>query len=361
MRFYIKRGFACLFIFSLMNGVKAQNGNKQIGDYVLLNVGDKVPDFTLNNLINYPSTIAKLSDFGRKLLILDFWSTGCKACILSWPKLLDLQKKFGDKIQIVLINPWQNKTIVLKALEARNKITKVNMTLPCAYGDSSILNLFSVPAIPQIVWIDSAGFVKSITNGDLLNSKNISAILKGEEVDMPQLIGDNEVINPDFSKPLFVNGNGLYAKDFFYYSFLGKGDDYLRPYCGIEVREKNGYSTLTNHSIEDFYRMAYSNRMLIPQPGVYNSYLIPLSLNRIVLNVKDTSNYVEYIGGEKNRKNRDIYQLIAPAPVTAQKLQTMMQADLKRYINLEVHLAKMRKKWLGFACLDTSLISFKKV
>ena len=40
-----------------------------------LEVGDTMPDYTLKNLLNYPTKTAKISDFDVKLLILDFWST----------------------------------------------------------------------------------------------------------------------------------------------------------------------------------------------------------------------------------------------------------------------------------------------
>ena len=75
--------------------------------YQSLKVGDKVPDITFTNLINFHDKTARLSDFKGKLLILDFWNSKCSPCIASWPKLLELQKEYHEEIQIVLVNPLE--------------------------------------------------------------------------------------------------------------------------------------------------------------------------------------------------------------------------------------------------------------
>src|SRR5689334_307281 len=43
--------------------------------YDPVKVGDKMPDYTLVNLINYSKKTAKISDFNNKLVIFDLWGT----------------------------------------------------------------------------------------------------------------------------------------------------------------------------------------------------------------------------------------------------------------------------------------------
>src|SRR5438876_938837 len=74
-----------------------------------LSIGDKVPDITFKNVLNYKSNKAKLSDFKGKLVILDMWSTWCTSCITAFPEMETLQKQFKDKIQILLVNPHNPK------------------------------------------------------------------------------------------------------------------------------------------------------------------------------------------------------------------------------------------------------------
>jgi cytochrome oxidase Cu insertion factor (SCO1/SenC/PrrC family) len=56
-----------------------------------LSIGDKVPDIQFENILNYKSKKAKLSDFKGKLVILDMWSTSCTFCIAAFPKMEELQ------------------------------------------------------------------------------------------------------------------------------------------------------------------------------------------------------------------------------------------------------------------------------
>lgn len=75
--------FSLLIVFSRVGSLKAQSGPRSIdqGENDKLTVGDVMPDITFNNLVNYKSSSAKLSDFKGKLVILDFWATTCLSLI----------------------------------------------------------------------------------------------------------------------------------------------------------------------------------------------------------------------------------------------------------------------------------------
>src|SRR5258705_3241888 len=69
-----------------------------------LTIGDVCPDVRLVNYANNKIKSFTLSDFKSKLIIIDFWGTGCTSCIKAFPKIDSLQKKFQDKIQFILVN-----------------------------------------------------------------------------------------------------------------------------------------------------------------------------------------------------------------------------------------------------------------
>ena len=69
-----------------------------------LQVGDSVPDILLGKMINNHSGAKRLSDYKGKLVILSYWSTNCTPCLEDMPYLENLQRQFGDKIQVLLVN-----------------------------------------------------------------------------------------------------------------------------------------------------------------------------------------------------------------------------------------------------------------
>src|SRR5882762_10107873 len=95
-----------LLLFLLIAGISnGQSFDKEIVNFIPVKVGDTLPDYSIGNMINYSSTSARLSDFKGKWMILDLWSSTCSGCLAAMPKLLQLQKEFEGKLQIIMLNP----------------------------------------------------------------------------------------------------------------------------------------------------------------------------------------------------------------------------------------------------------------
>src|SRR6266540_5407737 len=67
-------------------------------------IGDRVPDISLGTIINGPAEKKRFSDFKDQLIILDFWNSYCSSCIAAFPKMEELQKRWGKKVKVILVN-----------------------------------------------------------------------------------------------------------------------------------------------------------------------------------------------------------------------------------------------------------------
>lgn len=174
---------AALLLFSL-HGITQQKTNKYLidTDKNWYNIGDQIKDVVIQNIRNYPSKSAKISDFKGKLLILDFWSKGCSSCISAFPKMEALQKEFQGQIQILLV--CKNSEEELKLLFQKSPNLKA-ATLPMPLGDTVLNNLFPHTGVPYHVWIGPDGKVVGMTDGGSTNATNIKEFLETGKVNLP--------------------------------------------------------------------------------------------------------------------------------------------------------------------------------
>lgn len=153
-----------------------------------LKVGDKVPDLLLENIINYKSTSAKLSDFKGKLLILDFWATWCGSCISKLAEDEALQDEFSCKLVFLLVNSKDTGDSLLNATSFLNKWQKshsLKLNSPMIFEDHVLNQYFPRTALPHYVWIDGSGKVRAITRKEFVNSENIIKALQLDEFNFP--------------------------------------------------------------------------------------------------------------------------------------------------------------------------------
>ena len=128
-------------------------------------VGKPAPKFTYES---FSGKNISLDQFKGKMVLLDFWESWCGYCILSLPKLNQLQREWKDKL-VVLGIVTQNQQAIKKLIKSHGVIYQ-NI-----WADQKILSDYKVSPRPVYILIGTNGNVVSVSIGDL---EKIKAKLK---------------------------------------------------------------------------------------------------------------------------------------------------------------------------------------
>ncbi len=143
-------------------------------------VGETIQDFSISRILNFEKPTTTFKEVKRQLTIIDFWGTWCGPCVASVPKLLQLQEKFKDKVQFLLVSN-EDELRLSRFIEARP-----SFKLPIIIdADEAIFKMFQPAGYPRYVLIDESHKVLAITDSDNINETNIEALLNGKDLNLP--------------------------------------------------------------------------------------------------------------------------------------------------------------------------------
>jgi thiol-disulfide isomerase/thioredoxin len=298
-----------------------------------LRVGSKIPDIELKNVMNFSDSKIRLSNFYGKLIIFDFWSHSCKACIESFPALDSLQNKFRDKLQIILINKETEDST--RSFFAKRK-TFFLPKIPMVTGDTKLSDYFPTYKYPFHVWVDK-GVVQYLSDTYNTTSEHIESYLRGETN-----IFDNRNEKPKVYSSLIALGNENWENDILYCSYISRCSKAIDIGNYTGLRFANGRSTRLSEncsSVLELYKKAYG------EGGKYN-----FNINgSVVLNVKDSFQYLspkdKNLLGSWFEKYSFSYDLILPT-IKRDGMYSIMQKDLDRYFNIKATIVKKTMKAL---------------
>ncbi len=286
-----------------------------------LQIGDVMPDLTINNIINYKTDSAKISYFEGKVLILDFFATWCSSCIAELPKLDILQKQFNDSIQIFVV-AYEKPNKIESFLE-NNPIGKT-VSLSFITEDSVLNKFFPHKLIPHEVWIDETGRVAAITQANYVTAKNLQELMAGKPLHLPI---KRDIMDFDRNKPLLENGNGGNEDNILYRSTWIKHLDGIFSGGGINTNKDSALK-----------RIYYINTPILM---LYNSILEDALGNRIILEVKDSSRYIDNNTNKAwSSENEYCYELSVPISLPKEQIQQIMLQDINRYLGLSGRMEK---------------------
>lgn len=285
-----------------------------------LSIGDTVPDLTLTNVYNYPSSTIHLSDLKGKLVILDFWSTWCASCIREFPKMQQLQNQFSSQVQILMIDAdtSEGETWVGSFLARRKERTGEPFSLPYILHNYQAGRYFPYSEIPHYVWISRSGRLVGITNAEDVTAENIKVFLCDTS---HTLLTKRDYLrfNPD--KPLLIGENGGDdPRGFLYRSIITGFKENLGATIGTRATPDGGVTRLyaLNCNLWALLGIAYHS--------VFNGY----GKDRIIVESKKYSK-TYFTDNTLGRlpENRYCYEIITP-PVPQTEIIKYMQEDIYR-------------------------------
>ncbi|ATH09425.1 hypothetical protein BIY24_16195 [Halobacteriovorax marinus] len=104
----------------------------------------------------------KLKDLKTPIVIINFWATWCKPCLIEFPSIVTMKKKYNDD-QIMVFGINQDDEDQMENIKKITKKYKLNFP-NVADTDGSILEKFMISAIPVSI-IYHKGKVIQVSNG----------------------------------------------------------------------------------------------------------------------------------------------------------------------------------------------------
>lgn len=288
-----------------------------------LSIGDTVPDVTITNVYNYPSSTIRLSDLKGKLVILDFWATWCGSCLSAFPEMHELKKEFGNDINILFVNSFigDNEAKVKNTFSRLKEQFGTIVDLPYVLKDTVLSLYFPHRFIPHYVWLNQNHKVVAITHRYDVTKKNITEFLNGR---IPSIEMKDDAMLFNTEVPLLVDGNGGDAGSFLYRSVLTKYKPGLGHAGGMKM-DKEGKITrfyLINATPLSMIRHAY--------PVIRN-----YKPSRILYNVREPAIFKDHPGPQT--RYSFCYELICP-PVSEKKAKRYIRDDLRKFFNITVSI-----------------------
>ncbi|WP_400261920.1 TlpA family protein disulfide reductase [Sphingobacterium sp. SG20118] len=216
--------FLLCMVYSIITWAQDVNkGNVQKNDILKsLVAGDQIPDtvwdmsFVLHDLKGGEGKTIKFRDLKGKVILFDFWATTCSSCIQGFPKMEELQKKYGKDLAVILVNSKRNRDSPkrLKAVFDNYKRTyNYEMELPSVIDDTIFTQLFAHNTIPTHAWVDREGKLVGVDKSSDDLEKRVKSLIAGKHVDILEM---GVTINNDRSnRPLLVDTIGKLSTSIF--------------------------------------------------------------------------------------------------------------------------------------------------
>lgn len=257
---------------------------------VQLGLGDVMCDFEVTTPAG--ETI-KLSEVlkEKKLVVLNFWYTGCSWCIKEFPVMEKAYQIYGEDVEIIALDPMNETNDAIAAFPAANGL---ELSFPLAACPNAWANTFSISGYPTSVFVDRYGVICAIEAGAITSLRPFSSAFDHFIAeDYQQKLCQNGIselvtaVKPTFQMDTpenvaaIMNGGEIQAT---YHAEEGNGKELSWPF--IEA-EKLGQKCLkaSNQDIDDSFAILYANVELKAGQAVGFDYLTSSELGSDILHV----------------------------------------------------------------------------
>ncbi len=145
----------------------------------VLGLGDVMYDFSVTTP---DGTEVKLSEMlqEKKMVLLNFWYTGCSWCVTEFPFMEDAYKMYQDKVGIIALDPMNESDDAIAAFPASYSL---DLTFPLASCPTSWSNTFSISGYPTSVIIDRYGVICLIESGAITSLRPFTCLFEAMTAD----------------------------------------------------------------------------------------------------------------------------------------------------------------------------------
>jgi thiol-disulfide isomerase/thioredoxin len=332
--------FLPIYLCSLLMALSTMGQNDMsVNKRTIPKVGEPCPDFQFSHVLNFSKSNVSNMDFRGKWLFLDFWFSGCGACVKSFPKINALHAQHKNKATFLLVgkNDWLNRS----AEPVYNKLrAKQNLQMPAAF-DSLLSDKWDIYYMPCIVIVDPAGVVRYVVGGADLTSEKVEAIVEGQHVFLNP--SDNTVDRPRFNPGLLDTNSSKSGKGALLYRSIITKWNGERQNSGIAFPsfaaqyEQYKYVGWTASMVPLYvlYNFAYIGygHWLCNDTSLYGKYLV-----HPIVQVKDPGLF-DYDYKFAFGKGTYNCNLVLPANfVNPTELMKVLQRELKNVFGFEVRI-----------------------
>jgi thiol-disulfide isomerase/thioredoxin len=307
-----------------------------LGQQKKLKLGDPLPSLVWTRpleVVNHPEKTLTLSTDKNKLILLDFWNTWCSACLKGFPKMEELQKKFGDRIKILAVSNQDRAT--LEKFFATKNGQRYKGVVSVA-GDKQFHELFPHKGVPYIVWIKD-GKLFNTTDGAQVSEKTIQEVLGGEESSLQTVVQIGRerplMLSEDFDreKGLSMVNYSLFAKGRI--RGMGFGSGFHREGKNIYGRQ------FTNLSLLEILSTLADE--------IFQKQKESFSEKRRIIEVKNPLplDYIKNAEGRVEDHNLYSYEYIVPVS-KADSLYPLMLKNLSQFADYTATIEKRKVKCL---------------
>ncbi|MDR6783277.1 thiol-disulfide isomerase/thioredoxin [Pedobacter africanus] len=317
MKNYIKYLFICWMLFNTVV-LNAQERKLAIQNVI---------QWQKNHTLLDGKSELPIKKFGSKLVLLDFFTTWCTSCIASFPFMNDLQVKFKDQVQVLMVTP-ESRTVVEKFF-SKNDYVKGNK-LPIVIEDKWFSGSFPHKGVPHVVWIYKDTVI-AITGKDMVTSDNIEKVLGKKDI-------TNWPVKNDFAVDSAVVG-GSQLED----SYISKFGFYKIGYP-LQYRIDTSNQKLTYHmtNVDPIPALLYVIGL--------EKKLPLMKKERIILNVRNLDRFINVDSIPKSfwlQKNAFCFSSDWPTSMESSKRNSALLTELANRLNIHATYEHQKARvWL---------------
>jgi peroxiredoxin len=160
----MKKAFLLAMVSLVLLGLLGMAGRPPL-------VGGPAPEIVLPDL---QGKEVRLSDFRRKIVLLNFWATWCKPCKEEMPAMQASYDKLRDEGFVVLaVNELEDTQKVAEHIRTHGHTFPVVMD-----HNNRVANQYGVVGLPASFLIDRQGIVREHIFGGLLTEERIAEMVR---------------------------------------------------------------------------------------------------------------------------------------------------------------------------------------